>query len=82
MAFTDILGKESEEFKGVTDALALTKGVGLVGFKNGRYTLINSQLGKTQTPISNIYGSIKLLDFENFTSKLGNIINIKKNKLW
>ena len=78
--FVDILGKESEELKEVTDALALTKGVSLVRFKNGKYALIDNQYDKNQTPISDIYDSIEPLNFENFRVTIGNetkVINIE-----
>jgi WG containing repeat len=78
--FVDILGKESEELKEVTDALALTKGISLVRFKNGKYALIDNQFDKTQTPVSDIYDSIEPLSFENFRVTIGNetkVINIE-----
>jgi hypothetical protein len=78
--FVDILGKESEELKDVTDALALTKGISLVRFKNGKYALIDNQFDKTQTPVSDIYDSIEPLNFENFRVTIGNetkVINIE-----
>jgi WG containing repeat len=78
--FVDILGKESEELKEVTDALALTKGISLVRFKNGKYALIDNQFDKTQTPVSDIYDSIEPLNFENFRVTIGNetkVINIE-----
>ncbi len=78
--FVDILGKESEELKDVTDALALTKGISLVRFKNGKYALIDNQFDKTQTTISDIYDSIEPLSFENFRVTIGNetkVINIE-----
>jgi len=55
--FVGIIGEKSEIFKSVIDALALIKGISLVRFRNGRHALINSQFGKTQTPVSKIYGS-------------------------
>jgi hypothetical protein len=79
-SFVDIAGKESEELKEVTDALALTKGISLVRFKNGKYALIDNQFDKTQTPISDIYDSIEPLNFENFRVKIGTetkVINIE-----
>lgn len=78
--FVDISGKESEELKDVTDALALTKGISLVRFKNGKYALIDNQFDKTQTPVSDIYDSIEPLSFENFRVTIGNetkVINIE-----
>jgi WG containing repeat len=78
--FVDILGKESGELKDITDALALTKGISLVRFKNGKYALIDNQFDKTQTPVSDIYDSIEPLDFENFRVKIGHetkVINIE-----
>jgi WG containing repeat len=78
--FVDIAGKESEQLKEVTDALALTKGISLVRFKNGKYALIDNQFDKTQTPISDIYDSIEPLEFENFRVKVGTetkVINIE-----
>ena len=78
--FIDISGKESDELKDVTDALALTKGISLVRFKNGKYALIDNQFDKTQIPISDIYDSIEPLNFENFRVKIGNetkVINIE-----
>jgi hypothetical protein len=78
--FVDISGKESEALKEVTDALALTKGISLVRFKNGKYALIDNQFDKTQTPISDIYDSIEPLNFENFRVKIGTdtkVINIE-----
>jgi WG containing repeat len=78
--FVDIAGKESEELKEVTDALALTKGISLVRFKNGKYALIDNQFDKTQTPVSDIYDSIEPLNFENFRVKIGTdtkVINIE-----
>ncbi len=78
--FVDILGKESENLKDVTDALALTKGISLVRFKNGKYALIDNQFDKTQTPVSDIYDSIEPLSFENFRVTIGNetkVINIE-----
>ena len=78
--FVDISGKESEELKEVTDALALTKGISLVRFKNGKYALIDNQFDKTQTPVSDIYDSIEPLSFENFRVTIGNetkVINIE-----
>jgi hypothetical protein len=78
--FVDIAGKESEELKDVTDAIALTKGISLVRFKNGRYALIDNQFDKNQTPVSDVYDSIEPLDFENFRVKIGTqtkVINIE-----
>ena len=78
--FIDITGKESEELKEVTDALALTKGISLVRFKNGKYALIDNQFDKTQIPVSDIYDSIEPLNFENFRVMIGNetkVINIE-----
>ncbi len=78
--FVDISGKESEELKEVTDAIALTKGISLVRFKNGKYALIDNQFDKTQTPVSDIYDSIEPIDFENFRVKIGTdtkVINIE-----
>jgi hypothetical protein len=78
--FVDISGKESEELKEVTDALALTKGISLVRFKNGKYALIDNQFDKTQIPVSDIYDSIEPLNFENFRVTIGNetkVINIE-----
>jgi hypothetical protein len=78
--FVDILGNESEELKEVTDALALTKGISLVRFKNGKYALIDNQFDKTQIPVSDIYDSIEPLNFENFRVTIGNetkVINIE-----
>jgi WG containing repeat len=78
--FVDIAGKESEQLKEVTDALALTKGISLVRFKNGKYALIDNQFDKTQTPVSDIYDSIEPLNFENFRVKIGTetkVINIE-----
>jgi WG containing repeat len=78
--FVDNSGKESEELKEVTDALALTKGISLVRFKNGKYALIDNQFDKTQTPVSDIYDSIEPLSFENFRVTIGNetkVINIE-----
>ena len=82
--FVDILGKESEELKDVTDALALTKGISLVRFKNGKYALIDNQFDKTQIPISDIYDAIEPLNFENFSVKIGHeikVINIEGKEI-
>ena len=82
--FVDIYGKESEELKEVTDALALTKGISLVRFKNGRYGLIDNQFDKSQTPVSDIYDSIEPLNFENFRVTIGNktkVINIEGTEI-
>lgn len=79
-SFVDIFGKESEELKDVVDALALTKGISLVRFKNGKYALIDNQFDKTYTPVSGIYDSIEPLNFENFRVTIGNetkVINIE-----
>ncbi len=78
--FVDITGKESEELKNVTDAIALTKGISLVRFKTGKYALIDNQFDKTLTPISDVYDSIEPIDFENFRVKIGTdtkVINIE-----
>jgi hypothetical protein len=74
--FIDILGKESEDLKDVTDALALTKGISLVRFNNGKYALIDNQFDRTQTPVSDIYDSIEPLNFENFRVTIGNETNV------
>ena len=83
--FVDFSGKESQELKDVTDALALTKGISLVRFKNGKYALIDNQFDKTQTPISDIYDAIEPLEFENFRVKTGHetkVINIEGTVIW
>ncbi|MCU0467734.1 MAG: WG repeat-containing protein [Arcicella sp.] len=78
--FVDINGKQSEALKDVADAIALTKGISLVRFHNGKYALIDNQFDKTQTPISDIFDSIVPLNAQNFSVKSGNetkVINLE-----
>jgi hypothetical protein len=69
--FVNTQGQQSEELVGVTDAIALTKGISLVRFNDGKYALIDNLFAKTHLPISAIYDSIEPLSREAFKVKLG-----------
>ncbi len=57
--FLDIKGEESNTLENITDAKALTRGISLAKFTNGKYALIDNNFDVTQTPISEYYDAIE-----------------------
>ena len=79
--FVDGENNESDELTKVIDAKALTQGVSLVKFKEGKWALIDNKYDVSKKPISGLYDEIvPFFNKETFKVKLGNqygIINLK-----
>lgn len=79
--FVDGENNESDELTKVIDAKALTQGVSLVKFKEGKWALIDNKYDVLKKPLSGLYDEIvPFFNKETFKVKLGNqygIINLK-----
>ena len=79
--FVDGENNESDELTKVIDAKALTQGVSLVKFKEGKWALIDNKYDVSKKTISGLYDEIvPFFNKETFKVKLGSqygIINLK-----
>lgn len=57
--FLDSKGEESNTLENIVDAKAMSKGVSLAKFTNGKFALIDNNFDVTQTPISEYYDAIE-----------------------
>jgi hypothetical protein len=75
--FVDGSNNESDVLLNVTDAKALTQGVSLAKFKDGKFALINNKYDVTKKPISSLYDEIKPFHGkEIFKVKSGNLYGL------
>lgn len=56
--FLDAKGEESNTLENIVDAKAMSRGVSLAKFTNGKYALIDNNFDVSQTPISEYYDAI------------------------
>ena len=79
--FVDGSNNESDALLNVVEAKALTQGISMVKFKDGKYAFVNNKYDVTKKPISALYDDIKpFFGKEIFKVKLGNqfgLINIQ-----
>ncbi len=57
--FLDIKGEESNTLENIVDAKAMTRGVSLAKFTNGKFALIDNNYDVTLTPISEYYDAVE-----------------------
>ena len=75
--FVDGSNNESDALFNVVDAKALTQGISMVKFKDGKYAFINNKYDITKKPISQSYDEIKpFFGSEVFKVKSGNLYGL------
>lgn len=57
--FLDSKGEESNTLENIVDAKAMSKGISLAKFTNGKFALIDNNYDVSQTPISEYYDAIE-----------------------
>jgi hypothetical protein len=83
--FVDKNGNESEVLKGVKEAKALSEGISIVTFENGKSALIDNNFDQTLKPISDEFDEISVLNAQTLIvsqkNKFGLVTIFGKEKL-